>query len=70
MLAAPGSAAAINVEPGSAHIAGPDSGVVAATVSHYKSTLLSLPALYPRHTASPTLLNAVLLCRGTFTFKI
>ena len=40
MLAAPGSA--INVEPGSAHIAGPDSGVVAAAVSHYKSTLLSL----------------------------
>ena len=41
MIAAPGSA--INVEPGSAHIAGPDSGVVvAAAVSHYKSTLLSL----------------------------
>ena len=51
MLAGPGSAmiavpdSAINVEPGSAHIAGPDSGVVvAAAVSHYKSTLLSLPA--------------------------
>ena len=50
MLAAPGSAmlagpgSAINDEPGSVHIAGPDSGVVAAAVSHYKSTLLSLPA--------------------------
>ena len=42
MIAAPGSA--INVEPGSAHIAGLDLGVFAADVSHYKSTLLSLPA--------------------------
>ena len=40
MIAGPGSA--INVEPGSARITGPDSGVVAASVSHYKSTLLSL----------------------------
>ena len=83
MLAGPGSAmiaapdSAINVEPGSAHIAGPDSGVVAATVSHYESTILSLfiviagkKALYSRHKASPTLLHAVLLCRGTCTFKI
>ena len=71
MIAVPDSA--INVEPGSAHVAGPDSGVVAAAVSHYKSILMSLPAqmaLYSRPTASTTLLHAVLLCRGTCTFKI